>query len=323
MFMVLILHANFLALLPPGKEEFASSPFISIFKVLLEGLSIVAVNIYVLISGWFRIRPSVKGFCKFVFQCLFFSIGIYLYMLISGRTTLSLYELAGCFVLTKAGPYWFITSYLCLYLLAPVLNIFIDNVEKSTYAKVVVAFLFFQTFYGFFGGGAGFLLKGYSAMSFIGLYLLASFVRKYSYFSLYSKTTYMIGYLSISLILTALFIFSVFTDISFISDRIFAYSNPLVILSSLCLLLFFSKLRFSNSFINFIGVSCFAVYLLHCNPNVFNLYLESIRTIIIKQTLNEYLFVLFVICIWFFVAIIFDQLRIILWRLISKGIKGR
>ena len=322
MFMILILHADFIALGVPGKEDFLSSPITSIIKILLEELCIVAVNVFVLLSGWFRIKPSVKGFCKFVYQCLFFSVGIFLFMFMSGRAEFSLREVAGCFFWTQADSYWFITSYICLYLFAPVLNIFIDNVDRSTYIKVLIAFFIFQTLYAFLGGGADFFMKGYSAMSFIGLYLLASFVRKFINSSVYSKSVYFIGYISISLISTAIFVFCIFTDFSFISDRFLAYSNPLVIFSSLCLLLFFSKLSFNNRFINSLSVSVFAVYLLHCNPHVFDLYIESIRAVVIKQTVNEYLLVLVIVCIWFLIAIIIDQLRIITWRLISECAKG-
>ena len=74
MVMVLILHADFQALGAPGAAEIVSKPISSSVRVLLEMMSIGAVNIFVLISGWFTIKPSVKGFSTFIFQWLFFSI---------------------------------------------------------------------------------------------------------------------------------------------------------------------------------------------------------------------------------------------------------
>ena len=74
MFMVLILHADFQALGAPTRADIISSPITSTLKVFFEMASIVAVNVFILISGWFGIRPSIKGFCKFAFQYLFFSV---------------------------------------------------------------------------------------------------------------------------------------------------------------------------------------------------------------------------------------------------------
>lgn len=317
MFMVLVLHADFIALGAPGKEDLISSPIISIFKVFLEELSIVAVNVFVLISGWFRIKPSFKGFSKFAFQCLFFSIGIYLSMIMLGTTTFSFDGLFDCFVLTKPSYYWFITSYICLYILTPILNSFIDNVDKKTFLYVLVTFFIFQTLYAFVGGGADYFMKGYSTMSFIGLYLLSGFVRKYVDLSNCDKSLYLIGYLCCSSLLTLIYMFSIYLDLNVISSRINAYSNPLIILSSLLLLLYFSQIKFRSRIVNFVGISSFAVYLLHCNPNVFNLYVDSIETIGADSNGMEFLLVPVVICIWFISAVLIDKLRIIIWSWIS------
>ena len=89
MFMVLVLHADFQALGEPTRADILSSTLTSSLKVFFEMASIIAVNVFVLISGWFGIRPSIKGFCKFVFQCLFFSFAIYLVMILLGRVELS------------------------------------------------------------------------------------------------------------------------------------------------------------------------------------------------------------------------------------------
>jgi surface polysaccharide O-acyltransferase-like enzyme len=69
MFMVLILHADFQALGAPDKAELIKFPLAATIKVIFEMACIVAVNVFVLISGWFGIRPSVKGISKFIFQC--------------------------------------------------------------------------------------------------------------------------------------------------------------------------------------------------------------------------------------------------------------
>lgn len=153
MFMVLVLHADFQAFGEPTRADIISSPLTSTFKVFFEMASIVAVNVFVLISGWFGIRPSIKGFCKFVFQCLFFSVSIYLIMIVTGRVELSMRGVASCFALLPGSSYWFILSYICLYLFSPVLNSFIKSADEKTFLFVLVSFYVFQTGYAFLGGG--------------------------------------------------------------------------------------------------------------------------------------------------------------------------
>lgn len=313
MFMVLVLHADFQALGEPTRADIISSPLTSSLKVFFEMASIVAVNVFVLISGWFGIRPSIKGFCKFVFQCLFFSFGIYLVMILLGRVELSLRGVASCFALF-GGPYWFILSYVGLYLFSPVLNSFIKSADKKTFLYVLASFYVFQTVYAFLGGGANFLVKGYSALSFMGLYLLINYVKEHVDYLKYTKTQYLMGYIIATLVLTITYIGAGGMGYSFISSRMCCYSNPIVIISALLLFLYFAQLKLNNRFINWLGASSFAVYLLHCNPNVYELYLNSVKTVVESYNNSGCIIALGVIVGWFLVAVLVDQLRTFIWN---------
>ena len=76
---------------------------------------------------------------------------------------------------------WFIKAYLGLYIIAPVLNAFVNNAEKKAFQKVLLSFFIFQTAYSWISGGAVFFEGGYSTMSFIGLYLLARYVKLHQF----------------------------------------------------------------------------------------------------------------------------------------------
>lgn len=322
MFMVLVLHADFQALGEPTTEDIVNTPFSSFIKVLFEVLSIVAVNVFVLISGWFGIKPSIKGFAKLIFQILFFSFGIYIVMALIGKLNFSISGIAHCLVLKPATSYWFIPSYLCLYLFAPVLNSFIALADKKSYIGVLVAFFAFQTICSFVSNSASFLMKGYSALSFMGLYLLAAYVKKYVDFNKYKGVNFALGYLIISLLLTVIFIFAKFWKVEAISSRMFCYSNPLNILSALLLLLCFCKMHFKSKMVNKIAINSFAVYLLHCNPFMYSYYLDSIRCISSSNVLFKILYILLCICIWFIISILLDRLRSLIWKLLSHTINA-
>lgn len=61
MLFVLILHADYMALKAPTLAEITGAPFQSALPIFAETASIVAVNVFVMISGWFGLRATVRG----------------------------------------------------------------------------------------------------------------------------------------------------------------------------------------------------------------------------------------------------------------------
>lgn len=314
MFMVLILHADFQALGAPTYNEIVSTSFTSVIKVFFEIASIVAVNVFVLISGYFGIRPSVKGFSKFIFQCFFFSIGIYVVMILLGLAEFSLNGLVNCLALTPGTSYWFILSYVCLYLFAPVLNSFINSADKKQFIYLLLCFYIFQTLCGFVTSGASFFMRGYSAPSFMGLYLLAAFVKRHIDIKIFRRQIFAKGYILITILLSIIWLFAAYMDYTFLKTRLLNYSNPLVIIASLCLLLYFSKISFKSDVVNKIAASSFAVYLLHCHPFIYPYYLISISNLNHQNVLIEFCLIIGAVCLWFLFAVLVDFMRIFVWN---------
>lgn len=71
MFLVLMVHADFYSLGAPEITNIRDISLGDIVQLLIQGISIVCVNVFVLISGWFGIRPNIKSFANFIFQCSF------------------------------------------------------------------------------------------------------------------------------------------------------------------------------------------------------------------------------------------------------------
>lgn len=255
MFLVLAVHANFYSIGNVTKEDFLTEPTSSFSRSFLESVTIVCVNIFVLISGYFRIKPSLKGLSNLCFQCLFASVVVYLVMLI-GESPISIKDYASFLYLMPTA--WFIKSYIALYLIAPILNTYLDNSSQSTQKKVLIAFFVFQTIYGW-TKAASFYELGYSAFSFIGLYLLAQYVRKYK--PINHVTRYIYIYIACTVGITLLYFCCTMIGTGV---QAYAYIDPMVIIGAMCLLLLFSKIKIGNSkIINGIAQSCFMVYLIH------------------------------------------------------------
>lgn len=206
MFLVLLVHADFFSLGAPSASDCVNAPVDSSLKVFFEAISIACVDIFVCLSGWFGIRPSVRGFSNFVFQCLFWLVGLYIITLLIGTSTFSIQGIKGCFALTKLN--WFIKAYILLYILAPVLNAFVEKASQTEFRNVLVAFFVFEFIYGWiFSGSTQHIQGGYSTISFIGLYLLARYVRLYQpSISLKSKRFYITSLSIASLCVTIAYI---------------------------------------------------------------------------------------------------------------------
>lgn len=277
MFLVLVVHADFYSLGTPSAADFSSSPIPSTVRVIMESVSVIAVNVFVLISGWFGIKPSIRSLGNFIFQCLFFSFGIYVVLLITGLTTLSLHGLTTCLYLTKDMG-WFVKAYLGLYILSPVLNAFVEKATRRQLELFLVAFYIFQTVFSF-ANAAEFIMQGYSTFSFIGLYCLSR------YFALYKKVecgTLWLLYVFTGLVTlnSLLYIAGVLAGIHLYDSWITNYANPLVVGAALSLVILFSKIKMPVvSFINFVGTSTFAVFLLHAHPDLEAYYREAVNYI--------------------------------------------
>ena len=317
MFLVLVVHADFWSNGQPTHLEILDSPLPSFARYLFQSLSIVCVDVFILISGLFSIKASKKGLSRFLFQCLFFLVGIYIVCLITGHSHISIEGIRGCFLLLPIN--WFIKSYLLLYILSPVLNSFCETATKKNFEIVLIGFFVFQSIYGI-TNSVNFFEQGYSTMSFVGLYLLSRYLKLYGAGSCYSLPRW--------ILLVLYFIISLFVAAACIlkpslTEYLFTYIAPTTILASVSLLLYFTKLSIPQiSCINFFAASSFAVFLLHSNPNInTSVFREQIRYI---YAANSGVLVIVNIAIYlilvYFVATMLDQLRIVVWNFLEKKV---
>lgn len=177
MLLVLGVHADFWSLKGgPTIHDFADNPLNAWTRTFFESATIVCVNVFILISGWFGIKPSARGFLNFIFQCFYFLLGLYIIAIICGQAQLSFRGTAYVLGLTSN---WFITAYAALYILSPILNAYVEKASKRNFAILLILFFTFQTIWGWRGIASNWITDGYSCFSFIGLYLLGRYTRLY------------------------------------------------------------------------------------------------------------------------------------------------
>lgn len=324
MVMVLVLHANFMALGTPAAEDIVYSPIVEISRIMLQSVCITAVNIFVMISGWFGIKPSVKGLIKFIWQ-VFYIVGIsYIAEYLFFDINLTLKDLFRCFGLFGGGG-WFVASYIGLYIISPILNYFVRYSSIRQHGFTTLAFIGFEVLFGD-SLSVEFIVMGYSTFSFIGLYLLAAFLRKIEdKFTLRNCLTISVG----CIIMNAI-IYTIADLYGFIAvrDLFFNYINPLVIIEAASILLLFTKIAppyYTCRYISALSASCFAVYLLHVgSPKALSLYCGIISQIAssIESCSVALVMITGFIVLVFLISVIVDQPRKIIWdRFINPKIK--
>ena len=265
MLMVLILHFNNNCV-NVGLTSFPENLTNELkWGFLLESFCIVAVNCFVLISGYFSINLRSRSILKFYLQC--FSIGLVSYFIYVCVTpdVLSIKPLLGRLFAFSHNHWWFVISYLCLMLFSPILNTAVKNLSPK---KLLVSILMFSIIIFYFGWYKWLERNndGYSLLHFVFLYLIGRYIgeyvslssiRKYRWYSLFG---YIIG--CIGCFVLVLLRYYTEWKIRFH----FEYDHPLVVLSAVCLLLLLLSFNFQSKLVNWCASSVFAAYLLQESP---------------------------------------------------------
>ncbi len=145
MLMIISLHylgkGGILAPFPFAAKE---NP-VSAFAWLIEAFCGVAVNCYVLISGYFCVESVWKPGRVFSLLCqvLFYSLLVPCLLLLIGADSakgMGLYDWLNCVLPVGMEHYWFATAYLLMYLFAPFLSAGIRQMEKRQ-LQIVTALL--------------------------------------------------------------------------------------------------------------------------------------------------------------------------------------
>lgn len=313
MLLVLVVHTIGIIGVPTA-ESFRNDLITSISLSCFYFISSGCVNLFILLSGWFGMTFSINKLANLFFQVTFWNvIATIVYLCIShdysGIDILNIFSLN--------DSLWFFLSYLCLYILAPVLNGFVENSSKNDIKRVILFFFAFQTIWCWMFKAASFFMQGYSPLSFIGLYLLARYVRLYpSRFSgLHCKYDILIY------VLLVVFSVSVVTIAAlkgvFIS-RMFSYISPFLILSCLFLLQFFSKIEvaFGKNPILFLAPSAFAVYVFHVNGLIYPYFSKFVLYV---HTHSNILVIYCFLILLFITVSVVDRTRIFIWnKIINK-----
>ena len=325
--MVLMIHANYWRIGVPTAADIANGCGAVFMRILLQMLSSPCVDVFIIISGYFAIKPKFRSVANMWFLLAFLSFvaDIPCRWLEVGQVDVLMAVRHVVFLFWG----WFIAAYLGLYLISPILNAFASNCGKRDFARFLALAFFLQFFFDMVYPRWSIFARtifngGYSVLSMAFLYLLGRFVRMhcdwlenirartwfYLYFALFtawSVIQFLLLMWNPSGVLGQL--------VEYVVRRGPAYVNPVVIAGSLFLFLAFQALKFSCHIVNYVAGSALGVFCFHSLP-----FYEKF----IRRTYDSYagfsvlvLDAVFIMMV-FLIGVAIDQCRILLWRLLTS-----
>ena len=304
----------------------------------LEGVCYIAVNCYVLISGYFQStsRFKLKKLLILCWQTLFYAVTIYAVLTAAGLITFSWENARLMLIPLLSKRYWYVTVYAALYALSPFLNGAVRAMPKRTHFSLLLVLLLL------FSGLPTFLDKitnglnfggGYGIVWFVALYLLAAYLRRY-YTPDFRTGRHLLRF-AVFALLVPLSKFCVMwlsktpllQDVK-LSDTFFKYNSILVLLSSLFAFLLFLNLKINNRIlakgIAVIAPLTFGVYLIHEHPSLRGILWKFIDAPAWAGSRRLIVFLPAAILGIFLACIIIEQLRTFLFKplLASRRLDG-
>lgn len=152
---------------------------------LLESFSIAAVNVYVLISGYFLVETKfrIRRVITLVLQILFYSCLIPVILLLTGRLSpgeITLYSIWQYIFPINMKQYWFMSAYVLMFLFTPILNAAVHAMKREQLQAVVILLLLVESLpKTVIPARLALDNEGYDALWFIAVYLTAAYIRLY------------------------------------------------------------------------------------------------------------------------------------------------
>ena len=317
MFMI-VMHHFALNVWFPGMVRLTPQSTISGNVVLLSHcLIFIGVNCFVLISGYFGIRTSLRGFLRLYGFYAFYALLIALTQYF-GDAQYSMMPLGEkCFHVAvhslmpwDNNGFWFLNAYLALFMMAPMLNAAIEGMEKPMYIRVLVLLTILNVVFGGFFSIEGLNTWGFCVAQFVYLYIIGGYIRKYiSLESIKACRWHNMGVYVGSAVLWGLIVALQVYQFPFIGRffKAFAYNNVFVLTAAIGFFLFMLSFDIKSRTINWLSSSCLAAYLLQGSVLPYSWYIGILEKYPLMQNLC---FMVLVSALFLMISLMFDKVRI-------------
>lgn len=331
MLMVILLHyLNKGGLLTSSAAEFTITSYAA---WLVESFAIVAVNVYVLITGYFMCESSMKvsRLLQIICQVLWYTLLIPVVLAVLGIVepgSFDMYDLLQFVFPVHMKHYWFVTAYVVLMLFVPFLNPAIKHMSQKRLAITTMLMTIYQTLpksvlpVKFTDDDAG-----NGVLWLICLYLIAAYIRKYGipFFSSLKKSLLCYVGSAFCIFASLIVMRGVYFKLDAFGESInfaYHYNHIFCLAASVALFYVFKHWNFKNGSVSRgvgkVAPYTFGVYLIHEHILVRNTWPQWLQV-----TATESIGVFIINLLWkpllvLVVGLILDWLRALAFKEIGR-----
>ncbi len=322
MFMIVMHHFTINVWFPNMLNLHVPSSVGETILLLSHCLFFIGVNCFVLISGYFSIKTSLRSFFH-LYGFYAFLIALSQYFGDAQFAMMPLHEKWFHIIVHSLMPwdnndFWFLNAYLALFMMAPLLNVAIHNMKKTTHIRVLVLLTILDVVFGGFLNIELLNTWGFCVAQFVYLYVIGGYIRKYvplETLKIYRWHTMWIYIISAALwgicVAVQVYVFPFFGRFF----KAFAYNNIFVLIGAIAFFIFILSFDIKSKVINWLSTSCLAAYLLQGSILPYCWYSGILDR---YPPLKNPCQIMLVSILFLLVALLFDKLRVFMVQPIEK-----
>ncbi|MDR3339789.1 MAG: acyltransferase family protein [Candidatus Symbiothrix sp.] len=287
------------------------------------------INAFIFISGYFGLRFKWKIFISLVLQAIFYSIIIYLIgILFFPNISFEIGLFIKSFFPLTTYLWWFISVYMLLYVLSPLINKGLERLNKRQFLIVTLSLLllnftlFFSIFLDVSHKNSPIISVCVNFIDFLSVYVLG----RYMYANhIYPKKAFLKYFLACMLFIVTIIVFVLaFSNHNDYIGRVFRDNNPLTFLSGIYLFFTFKSMNLKYyRIINNTSPLILGVYMIHDHLYIRELLAKCVNFIYSISLNNTFLYIELIIfsMIVFLIAAGIEKLRRKLFKPVENSIE--
>ncbi len=244
--------------------------------ILFESIAICAVDLFILISGYFLSTSQKRSILKVLelfIELYVLRFAYYFASVLCGNA----FSLSSLLSLLIPDNY-FVVLYCVIYFMSPYINVLINQLDDRRMKSFVVILLTFfsiwniavdvfeelvgKEYMGLSTITAWGSKQGFNIVNFALLYIIGAFIRRFQGKIFFKKSSLTIGWIASTVCIYCWALLG--QNMTRYELRgAWVYHNPLIILNCVCLFLLLSRMKFKSRIINDLAGASFTCLLLH------------------------------------------------------------
>lgn len=294
------------------EEEMISLTVTNISAIFVNGFLYIAVNCFVLISGYYGIHLKCKSLLNLYLTCALYGLIAYLIHLYVDDAHIGHSILYNSLFIFSHSKWWFVNAYVILLFLSPLLNTAIVNMNKRQLLFVILLLLVMQIYFGNFWQANGFDVKGYHAFNFVLIYVIGQYLHRYV--SINEINCHRWANLGLYVICAFCWIGLTLLDQVYPLTHWsgWTYHNIFILGGALFFFCFMLSFHFQNRFVNWLATSVLSVYLVQDNAYLSTLIYGATTkycSLLCVTLIAKWVYVVLISMSFFIIILLLDKIR--------------